>query len=79
MQEKRKYALAISYNVAYINQRDVMNLTRKVRPGAKLRMQCELILKMAEDQRMKAIAESPVSYTEKLQQVGKLMYGKDWK
>lgn len=40
---------------------------------------CELWLKWSEDQRAKDIASSPVTNSEKIEMLGQLMFGEDWK
>lgn len=40
---------------------------------------CELFLQWAEDKRAKEIANSPMSNSEKIERLGALMFGEDWK
>lgn len=40
---------------------------------------CELFLKWAEDKRAKGIVEKGVSNAEKIERLGELMFGEDWK
>ncbi|ODU24543.1 MAG: hypothetical protein ABS95_01760 [Verrucomicrobia bacterium SCN 57-15] len=40
---------------------------------------CKLFIQWSEDQRAKSIAESGASNAEKIEQLGQLMFGEDWK
>ena len=40
---------------------------------------CELFLKWSADQRAKDIANSPQTNSQKIERLGELMFGEDWK
>lgn len=56
-------------------QREALELERE----RYRRETCELFLKWAEDQRAQAIAQGSAPNSQKIEQLGQLMFGEDWK